>query len=194
MFYFCCAASSEVDLIHPFVLVRSRAQSLLSASVFPEYQVRSRSLSTSFYTTVVEFPIERTPRRIPMQWHASRDSTLRLPSQPAWNDARGGVGRASTRMRALFPVLKDEIFARSSPSNKHLPNPKMERGSCGCTVFLMNKLLTAKAKTNQIPKNSSHSRMRRCHSLTHSFSTFMVSNELPPQRFLRLHDAQIAAT
>ena len=49
MNYFCCAASSEVDLIHPFALVRSRAQSLLSASVFSEYQVRSRSLSTSFY-------------------------------------------------------------------------------------------------------------------------------------------------
>ena len=43
-------------------------------------------------TTVVKSPNENTPRRVPILWQASGDSTLRLPSQPAWNDARGDFG------------------------------------------------------------------------------------------------------
>ena len=101
MFYFCCAASSEVDLIHPFALVRSRAQSLLYASVFKSTRCGVAPFPRHSMTTVVEFPIERTPRRIPMQWHASRDSTLRLPSQPAWNDA--GVG--ALRLRVIHQTM-----------------------------------------------------------------------------------------
>ena len=32
-----------------------------------------------------------TPRRVPILWQSSGDSTLRLPAQSAWNDARGRV-------------------------------------------------------------------------------------------------------
>ena len=32
-----------------------------------------------------------TPRRVRILWQSSGDSTLRLPAQPAWNDARGRV-------------------------------------------------------------------------------------------------------
>ena len=42
-------------------------------------------------TTVVKSNNENTPRRVRILWQASGDSTLRLPSQPAWNDARGEV-------------------------------------------------------------------------------------------------------
>ncbi len=31
------------------------------------------------------------PRRVPILWHASGDSTRRLLSQPDWNDARGEI-------------------------------------------------------------------------------------------------------
>ena len=89
--YTCCATSSEVDLIHPFVLVRSRAQTLLSASVLPEYQVRSRSLSTIFldHSCGISYRAHPPPHTHAVaclaRFHAA------LPSQPAWNDARGGV-------------------------------------------------------------------------------------------------------
>jgi hypothetical protein len=53
------------------------------------HRVRSRPPRHSV-TTVVEFPINR-PRRVPILWQTSGDSTLRLLSQPTWNDARGGI-------------------------------------------------------------------------------------------------------
>ena len=54
---------------------------------------RGYSHPTSLYGAngAVQSPIERPPRRVPILWQASGDSSLRLPSQPGWNDARGEV-------------------------------------------------------------------------------------------------------
>ena len=97
-------------------------------------------------------------------------------------------------MRALFPILIGEIFCTVVDTSQTFTQPKMERGSCGSTVLLMNSLLKAKAKANQTSINSSKSRMRLCHSPTLTMTPAMVCNELPRQRILREIYALIAAT
>ena len=98
------------------------------------------------------------------------------------------------RMRALFPILISEIFCTVVDTSQTFTQPKMEQGSCGSTVLLMNSCLTAKSKTNQMTMNIPNSRMRLCHLPTHAMTTSMVSNELPRQRILREIYALIAAT
>jgi len=87
-----CEASAEVILIY-LCDMRSRevTASLLPASAcHTGHRVQSRPPRHSM-TTVVKSPTENTPHRVTILWQALGDSTLRLRSQPAWNDARGGI-------------------------------------------------------------------------------------------------------
>jgi hypothetical protein len=91
----CCAVSAEVILNHPCVLVQQQPQSLFSTNIWCTGSATGAESLPPFYA----IPWPRSwnlrpgisPRCLTFLWQASGDSTLRLPSQPAWNDARGQV-------------------------------------------------------------------------------------------------------